>query len=262
MSPADVRALIQFWKPPQDRRLSGEAAERRLGEIRTQVIEMDREARGRFAEIAKEQFDEQDRIRADVAGRASQLLLFVGIVLTGTTIVAGSFSSSLLLVTALTLIVGLALLYACLAIAWLAVQAQRVRDWSRPGITPSDVTTVVGLDIENAARTYFGAAQNKLAADDLVAHLRDAQWWARTAIVLVAILAVLAVAASATKRPEENATCICAPSSSIPPSPAASASPLIAPSPSRGPTPSPRLPFPSTSAASSAPGPTQPSSTP
>lgn len=262
MNLADVGGLLQFWKPPQDRRLKGDAADRRLGEIRTQVVEMDRYARERFAEIAKEQFDEQDHIRADVAGRASQLLLFVGVVSTGTTIVAASFSSSSLRVTALTLIIGLALLYACLAIAWLAVQAQRVRDWSRPGITPSDVTSVLGLEIENTARTHFDATQNKLAVDDLVAHLRDAQWWARTAIVLVTILAVLAVAASATKRPDEESTCICAPSSSFAPSLAASASPSVAPSPSRVPTPSPRSPSPSSSAASSAPGPTQPSPTP
>lgn len=240
MSWSDLMALIQFWKPPDDKRLTGDDARRALNEIRSTVTGMDPAARERFGKIAEDEYADQDAVRSDVAGRASQLLLFVGIVSTGTTIVAASLSSSSPVVTGVTLVCGASLLYACLAIAWLAVQAQRVQMWSRPGIKPDDVTSGPSLEIELAARTYFHASQNKIVVADLVAHLRDAQWWARTAIFLIAVLAVLSIIGTATKRPEDQAGCVCLPAATA--SVSLTSGPSEPPRASPGATVSPEVP--------------------
>ena len=84
---------------------------------------MDDIALAKFIDIVRRQYAEQAATQSSVASRGSALLLFVGVVSTGATVVAASLATSAPLVLGLILTVGASLLYACLAVAFLAVRA-------------------------------------------------------------------------------------------------------------------------------------------
>lgn len=192
---------MRFWETFQDERVKGEAAARLEAETKTAVARMDREARIRFVEIARRQTAEQEATRTSIASRASALLLFVGVIGTGTTVVASSLATALPGVLLAVLIVGGCLLYACLAVAFLAVRAQEVATWVAPAIYPDDGTTSTDFVIKEAVEHAVSYRQNKAGVRHLVAYLADAQRWARRAVVLVVILAGVSVLAAATKPP-------------------------------------------------------------
>jgi hypothetical protein len=192
---------LRFWDAFPDERKQGEAAVVLEAGIRASVEAMDDDARGQFVEIARRQYEEQDATRASVTSRASTLLLFVGVISTGATVVAASLQTAQPLILIAILIDGAALLYACLAVAFLAVRAQEVATWTGPAIYAKQGTSAQALKATDAVEHAVAWEQNKPGIQHLVGYLLNAQRWARRAIILVVILAVLSVAAAATKPP-------------------------------------------------------------
>jgi hypothetical protein len=233
-----IRDTMRFWDTFPSERKTGDAAKQLEAEIRTAVDGMGATARVTFAEIARRQYAEQEATKASVASRASALLLFVGVITTGTTVVGASIAAAHPVVLGLVVVVGGCLLYACLAVAFLAVRAQEVATWVVPAIFSKDGKTATALTAKDAVEHAVSYEQNKAGVSHLVAYLADAQRWARRAVILVVLLAILSVIAAATKPP--------------PPSPATAAptaNPTASPAPVQQPsaTPIPRpSPVPST----------------
>jgi hypothetical protein len=192
---------LRFWETMPAERLKGDEAKALEAELRAAIAHMDDATLGDFREIAIRQYTEQSDTHASIASRGSALLLFVGVVSTGATLVAAAVGAAAPVVLALILGVGACLLYSCLAVAFLAVRAQEVAVWVVPAIYPKDGPDLRGLALEEATQHAFAYQQNKAGLRHLVAYLADAQRWARRAIILVVMLAVLSVAAAATKPP-------------------------------------------------------------
>jgi hypothetical protein len=188
-----------FWEALPDDRKKDDEARALETKLRGAIGRMDDDTLSHFTDIALRQYAEQAATQASVASRGSALLLFVGVVSTGATVVAGSLTTSAPLLLGVTLLVGGCLLYACLAVAFLAVRAQEVATWTVPAIYPRDATAARTVAVEEASQHAFAYEQNKAGLQHLVAYLADAQRWARRAIVLVVTLALLSVASAATK---------------------------------------------------------------
>ncbi len=193
---------LRFWETFPDERKKGDDAIALEAELRAAIARMDDTALSRFTDIVRRQYAEQAATHASVASRGSALLLFVGVVSTGATVVAASLATSATLVLSLILLVGACLLYACLAVAFLAVRAQEVAMWEVPAIYPRDGPDLRALAVEEATQHALAYQQNKSGLRHLVAYLADAQRWARRAIILVVVLALLSVAAAATEPPQ------------------------------------------------------------
>ena len=235
-----IRDTMRFWDTFEDERKTGDAAVQLEAEIRAAVEAMyNDEARAKFAEIAQRQYAEQEATKASITSRASALLLFVGVISTGTTVVGASLATAHPVVLVFVLGVGACLLYACLAVAFLAVRAQEVAPWVAPAIYPDDGTTTKSLIAKEAVEHAVSYQQNKAGVRNLVAYLADAQRWARRAVILVVLLAVLSVIAAATKPPpvsQGQAAPSATPTASSAPSQQPSPTPIVAQTPS--PTPS------------------------
>ena len=93
------------------------------------------------------------------------------------------------------------MLYASLAVAFLAIRSQEVAMWEVPRIDPTDATSKRSLAVTYALEIAAAAQQDKLTLRNVVAYLADAQRWARRAVILVVLLVILSVAAAATKPP-------------------------------------------------------------
>jgi hypothetical protein len=224
-----IIATLRFWDAFPDERKTGEAAEQLQDELRATVEKMDMETRVVFGEIARRQYGEQEATKASVTSRASTLLFFVGVITTGTTLVATSLPGTHVAVAIAMVVVGVCLLYAGLAVAFLSVRAQEVSMWTAPEISATEARNVRVVTVADAVEHAFSYAQNEAGVRHLVAYLADAQRWARRAVILVVVLAALSVAAAATKPPSAGA---------------ASSTPTAVPSPSATPTPS-AIPSPS-----------------
>lgn len=194
-----VLATLRFWEVLADERLTGDAAKTLEDDIHAKVAAMDADTRKAFGDIARRQYAEQETTRASVASRGATFMLFVGVILTGATVVGASLATTNLLVIAVILIDGFFLLYASLAVAFLAVRAQGVTMWVAPAMYPKDAPDAPAIAIKEVVENAFAYQQNKSALRNLVAYLADAQRWARRAVILVVILAALSVAAAATK---------------------------------------------------------------
>ncbi len=190
---------LRFWTTFPDETKKGEEKRAWKAELRTTIDRMDDETCRSYAEVVRRQYAEQEATRASVASRGSALLLFVGVISTGATVVAASLETSAPVVLGLALVFGACLLYACLAVAFLAVRAQEVATWEVPAIYPKDSPDARTLAVSDAVELAVAYEQNKSGLRHIVAYLADAQRWARRAIILVVILAVLSVAATATK---------------------------------------------------------------
>lgn len=241
-----IRDTMRFWDTFPDERKKGDAAKHLESQIQAAVERMDDEARVKFAEIARRQYAEQEATKASVASRASALLLYVGVIGTGTTVVAASLTTAFPAVLVAALFVGGCLLYACLAVAFLAVRAQEVTTWVAPAIYPEDGTTPRDLTVKEAVEHAVSYRQNKAGVQHLVAYLADAQRWARRAVVLVVILAAVSVAAAATKPPPSSpanagpsAMPTALPGPSQQPSATSVAAPTASPVPSQKPSTAP-----------------------
>ncbi len=232
-----IRDTMRFWDTFPDERKKGDAAKQFEAEIRTAVEKMDDDARVKFAEIARRQYAEQEATKASVASRASALLLFVGVISTGTTVVGASLATALPVVLVLVVVVGACLLYACLAVAFLAVRAQEVATWVAPAIYPDDAMTSRVLTVKEAVEHAVSYQQNKAGVRHLVAYLADAQRWARRAVILVVVLAMLSVLAAATK-PLPSSPAAAGPSVTSTASPAPSQQSSATPVPTPSPVPS------------------------
>lgn len=228
-----IRDTLRFWDTFPDERKTGEAAKKLEAEIRVAVEKMDVKTCVQFAEISRRQYAEQEATKSSVASRASALLLFVGVISTGTTVVAGSLTTVQPLFLAFVVGIGACLLYACLAVAVLAVRAQEVAMWTAPAIYADDAQSSRSLTVKDAVEHAFSYSQNKTGVRHLVAYLADAQRWARRAVILVVCLALLSVLAAATKAPAPN-------NPIASPGPQATASPAPLPAATAVPAPSPR----------------------
>lgn len=190
---------LRFWDTFPDERKTGEAEAQLEARVRVAVVAMADDTRSDFREIARRQYAEQEAIKVSVTGRASTLLLFVGVISTGATVVAASLASTQLIVLGLTVLVGGCLMYGCLAVAFLSVRAQEVARWVVPDLDPSEAADARALAVEDTVRHTVAYQQNEPGVRHLVAYLADAQRWARRAVILVVLLAILSVLASATK---------------------------------------------------------------
>lgn len=222
MGASELAALLRFWERKDDRRLEGDAATAAKAAIQADVEAVEPGALEHFLDVMRRQNADHEATRASVATRATGLLVFVGVVSTGTTIVAGSLASTWPPVWIAGIAVGALLLYSLVAVSWLAVRAQQVSVWTGPVLSPREGPTLRAFMLTEATDNAFAYRQNKTIVNNLVAYLADAQVWARTAVVLLSLLAVVAVAGAATK-PAVTAQPV--------------ASPLVAPSSMPSPTP-------------------------
>lgn len=244
MNKQNVIDTLWFWDAFPDKRKKGEELVALEAGIRTSVEAMADDTRAKFVEIARRQYEAQDSTRTSVTSRASTLLLFVGVILTGATVVAASLKTSQPIILVGILIDGAALLYACLAVAFLAVRAQEVATWTGPAIYAKQAISCRALEATDAVEHAVAWEQNKPGLQHVVAYLLNAQQWARRAIILVVILAILSVAAAATKPPDPPAP------GSVP---AATATPEVTPLVTQAPTATPSTTLPTSAPSASAP---------
>jgi hypothetical protein len=196
-----VVAELRFWETLNDETLKGGEKEHWKHQLRVDLEAIDDDALASLTEISRRRYEEQEATRGSVASRGTSLLLFVGVITTGATLVGGSLESVLPVVLVATLVAGALLLYACLAVAFLAIRAQEVTMWEVPHVDPTDAVNKRSLAVTYALEIEAAAQQNKLTLRNRVAYLANAQRWARRAVILVVVLAILSVAAAATKPP-------------------------------------------------------------
>lgn len=201
-----VIASLRFWEALSDETKKGDEKEAWKHQLRAELEVIDDEPLASLTEISRRRYEEQEAARGSVSSRGTSLLLFVGVVTTGATLVGGSLESVSPFILAATLVVGAFLLYACLAVAFLAIRAQEVTTWEVPRVDPTDATNKRSLAVTYALEVVAATQQNKPTLGNRVAYLADAQRWARRAVILVVVLAILSVAAAATKPPSTPST--------------------------------------------------------
>ena len=201
-----VIASLWFWETLSDGTKKDDEKKAWKLQLRAELEAIDDETLAGLTEISRRRYEEQEATRGSVASRGTSLLLFVGVITTGATLVGGSLESVLPLVFVATLVAGAFLLYACLAVAFLAIRAQEVTMWEVPRVDPTDATSKRSLAVTYAVELEAATQQNKLTLRNRVAYLADAQRWARRAVILVVVLAILSVAAAATKPPSTPST--------------------------------------------------------
>lgn len=199
MTPREFGRLLWFWQVLKDETKKGESKKAWKEELRTRVAAMSQESLAPYTEILRRRYEEQQVTRASVATRAGSLFIFLGILTTGATIVAGSITTTSPIVFWLIVLVGILLLGSAFAAAFLAVRSQQVESWEAPSVRPEDGFDKRALDLTYAVEVMAAGEQNRLTLSNSVAYLRDAQAWARVALLWVVLLAPLAVAAAATK---------------------------------------------------------------
>jgi hypothetical protein len=190
---------LWFWETLSDETKKGDEKKAWKLQLRAELEAIDDEALAGLNEITRRRYEELEGARGSVSGRGTSLLLFVGVVSTGATLVGGSLESVSPVILGATLFDGALLLYACLAVAFLAIRAQEVTMWEVPRVDPTDATNKRSLAVTYAVELEAATQQNKLTLRNRVAYLADAQRWARRAVILVVVLAILSVAAAATK---------------------------------------------------------------
>ncbi len=88
--------------------------------------------------------------------------------------------------------------------------------WEVPRVDPTDATDKRSLAVTYALEIVAAAQQNKLTLRK-VAYLADAQRWARRAVILVVVLAILSVAVAATKPPSAPSSSAVTPTPTLQP---------------------------------------------
>lgn len=193
-------ADVNFLEVLPDDTLEGGALKARKAEHHAVSAAMAEPQRRAYLEMARRWYAEQDGTKSSITSRASSLMLFVGVISTGATLVVSSVSTPVEILRWLVVAVGAALLFACVAIAFGAVRAQGVRRYTAPFLSPEAAAAAgTALDVEEAAEYAVALEQNKKILANLVAYLDYAHKWARRAVVLIALLASLALAAAVVK---------------------------------------------------------------
>lgn len=212
-----IIASLRFWETLKDETKKGDEKKAWKHQLRAELEIIGDGALASLTEISRRRYEELEATRGSVSSRGTSLLLFVGVVTTGATLVGGSLESVSPLLLGATLVDGALLLYACLAVAFLAIRAQEVTTWEVPRVIPNDATDTRSLAVTYALEIVAAAQQNRSTLRNMVAYLADAQRWARRAVILVVVLAILSVAVAATKPPSAPSSSAVSPAPTLQP---------------------------------------------
>jgi hypothetical protein len=225
VTPGNVVAFLRFWEsfPEIEGHLDAEAKKA----LRVRLEKLDDKSLATYTEFLRGRYDEQQASAASVASRGGSLFVFVGLLTTGATILAGLATPANPFLLWPVLVLGFFLLYATFAAAFLAVRSQQVSMWAVPRLSPEDATSKRALNLTFAVELMAAVEQNKKTQRHLVAYLRDGQLWARLVLLLVVLLAPIPVIAAATTPRAATASATASPPVTSAPSP----SPLTTPAP-------------------------------
>lgn len=193
---AEARDFLMFWGPVPDETKAGTERAEWERETRESLGRRDNATLDDFASRCQARYDETEATRSTITTRANSLLLFVGVLTTGGSLIAQSLAKAPGPLVIGLVVLGVLLLYAAVAAVVLAVRAQLVGHWDTPRI---DVEAAVGersVKLTYAVEIYIAAEQNRARLRRPVSFLRDGQYYAIAGTVLVALLASLSVAAA------------------------------------------------------------------
>ncbi len=196
MTPRDVWDFIRFWELLHG---PGGIDKEETKALRARLDKLSDKSLASYTDFLWRRYEEQQSGADSVASRGGSLFVFVGILTTGATLLAGLATPENPLLFVLVLAFGFCLFYATFAAAFLAVRSQQVSVWAAPSLSPEDGTNKRALDLTLAADLMAAVEHNKQTHQNLVAYLRDGQVWARLVIFFVVVLAAIVVSANATK---------------------------------------------------------------
>jgi hypothetical protein len=200
------RLDFNFWEELPVEVLKGSDLRQRKAEHVATIATMAPTVRKQYLDMVRRWYAEQDATRTSITSRAATLMLFVGVITTGATLVAANLQTGVDALRIALFVVGGLLLYACVAIAFGAVRAQGIARFTSPSLTPNEVVAAGrNLDIEEAAEYATAYEQNQPILANQAAYLKFGHLWARRAIILAVMLAILVVASAATKPPPSGA---------------------------------------------------------
>jgi hypothetical protein len=197
MTLGDIGEFLQFWELLPDPK--GGLDEKAKKALRARLDGLSDKSLASYTEFLQRRYEEQQAAADSVASRGGSLFVFVGIITTGGTLLAGLATPANPLLLWLVLGFGFCLLYATFAAAFLAVRSQQVSVWAVPRLTPEDGTSKRALDLTLAVELMTAVEHNKQTQRNLVSYLRDGQGWARLVLLFVVLLAAIVVVANATK---------------------------------------------------------------
>jgi len=197
MTLGDIGEFLRFWELLPDPK--GGLDEKAKKALRARLDGLSDKSLASYTEFLQRRYEEQQAAADSVASRGGSLFVFVGIITTGGTLLAGLATPANPLLLWLVLGFGFCLLYATFAAAFLAVRSQQVSVWAVPRLTPEDGTSKRALALTLAVELMTAVEHTKQTQRNLVSYLRDGQVWARLVLLFVVLLAAIVVVANATK---------------------------------------------------------------
>ena len=196
MTIGDVRAFLRFWELLRGPQVAGDDE---AAKARARLEALSDQALASYIEFLQRRYEEQKSGADSVASRGGSLFVFVGIVTTGATLLAGLATPENPWLLGLILVFGFCLFYATFAASFLAIRSQQVSVWMAPTLEPEDCGSKRAMDVQLAVELMAAVDFNRETHRNLVAYLRDGQVWARMVLFLVVLLAAIVVLANATK---------------------------------------------------------------
>jgi hypothetical protein len=197
MTPRDVWDFMRFWELLRGPK--GGLDKETTKALRARLDKLSDKSLASYTEFLQRRYEEQQAGADSVASRGGSLFVFVGILTTGATLLAGLATPENPWLFCLVLAFGFCLFYATFAAAFLAVRSQQVSVWAVPSLTPEDGTAKRALGLTLAAELMAAVEYNEQTHRNLVAYLRDGQLWARLVLFFVVVLAAIVVVANAVK---------------------------------------------------------------
>jgi hypothetical protein len=219
----DVCDFLKFMGTP---RPAEEAEDEGAAKARARIESLNDKALTSYIAFLQRRYDEQKAGADSVSSRGGSLFVFVGILTTGATLLAGLATPENPWLLGLIVLFGFCLFYATLAAAFLAIRSQQVSVWKAPSLKLENLGSKRALDVQLAVELMAAVDFNRETHRNLVAYLRDGQVWARLVLFLVVILAAIVVFANATK-PMGTAASPATPSAMVAPSPAVATTPGV-----------------------------------
>jgi hypothetical protein len=188
-------AFLAFLGRQPKGALEGPAKRTWKGQVRGDLARLADDDLDRFAAIWRRRYEELEDARLSASARAGSLFVFMGLIATATTFVAGSFAKSSGPPPPVIVAAAIVLGYFAVGAATLAVRSQLVGTWDIPRVSLEDATSARGIRLTNAVEVYISAEQNKHRLRNVIACLRDGQLYALISLFLLTSIVIIAVMA-------------------------------------------------------------------